>query len=451
MSQRPTPRIFKGTKDIMPEEMIPRLEMLRAIRGVFEVYGFAPLETPVMEYLDILLAKTGEETSKLVYPLAYKGGDTLGLRFDLTVPLARLVAQRPDLPLPFRRYQIQPVWRGERAQVNKGRFREFYQCDVDTIGTESLVADAENLAVAFDVYRALGLDGEDVGLRIRLNSRKLLTAMVEAAGLPEEMGQPCCTALDKIDKIGREAVEEILGKEGVAPESQTALFDLCGMSSAEDGSSTELIARLKNRLADTQVGVEGAEEVEQVLQYAVELGVPEERICVDLLLTRGMDYYTGPIYEFCATALPGFGSLGGGGRYDDLIGGFVGRTVPATGVCIGLSRVQEAMTRLGLLSDDRHVPTQALVLRFSDSPLGDALALTRCLRSAGVACEVYPEDARFKKQIQYAERKGIPFVLIQRESEIATGTVQVKNIESGEQVEVSVGALADHFKGQADR
>lgn len=446
MSQRPQPRNFKGTKDIMPEEMIPRQAMLRSIRTVFERFGFAPLETPVMEFLDVLLAKGGEENKKLVYPLAYRGGDVLGLRFDLTVPLARLVAQRPDLPMPFRRYQIQPVWRGERAQVNKGRFREFYQCDVDTVGTASLLADGENIAVAYEVYQVLGLCGEDVGLTIRLNNRKLLSAIVEAAGLSAAMDQPVCTALDKIDKIGRESVEEILEKEGVSGSARATLFDLVELSADPEMTCEKLLPELRKRLSETVTGIEGVDEVEEVLAHAVALGVPSERIKIDLVLTRGMDYYTGPIYEFCATALPGFGSLGGGGRYDDLIGTFAGRDVPATGVCIGLSRVQEAMTRLGLLLDDQRSPAQVLVLQFSDVPVSSALELTRSFREAGVATEVYPEDARFKKQVVYAERKGIPFVAIQRGDELRKGTVQVKNIKTGEQIELAVDAVANHVQ-----
>lgn len=444
-------RVFNGTRDIMPEEMIPRNRILRVITDVFEKYGFAPLETPVMEYLDVLTAKSGEESLKLIYPLAYKGGDVLGLKFDLTVPLARMVAMRPELVLPFKRYQIQPVYRAERAQPAQGRYREFHQCDVDTIGTESLIADAENIAVCHEIYETLGVGDEAAGLRMRVNNRKLLRAMVAAAGLEAGMDQAVCTALDKIDKIGREKVEELLGEAGVDAEARAALFALIDLG-AEIGPTNHdaLLAALEEKLGGIDEGRQGLDEMRELFDHVVALGVPAGMVEFDLVLTRGLDYYTGPIYEFYASKLESFGSLGGGGRYDDLIGVYCGRPTPATGVCVGLSRLQGAMMKLGLIDDARSAPTQALVLAMGDAPAAGRLALGATLRAAGIPAETYYEAARFKKQIQYAERKGIPFVLIQGPDELERGVVQVKDIRVGEQTEVAVDALVGWMRDHLD-
>jgi histidyl-tRNA synthetase len=437
-------RCFKGTEDIMPEKMIPRQKMLRIITGVFESYGFAPLETPAMEFMDVLLAKSGEENAKLIYNLAYKGGQVLGLRFDLTVPLARLVAMRPDLPLPFKRYQIQPVWRGERAQIGQGRFREFYQCDVDTIGSSSIVADAENVACSIEVYEKLGITRASAGLVARVNHRKILRAIVVAAGLPAEMDGAVCTILDKADKIERSEIEKLLLAAGVDAAAQARLFDLIAIGERAGKTSHEaILAELERRFAGIEVGLLGLVEMRELFTATAALGVPRELVEFDLVLTRGMDYYTGPIYEFRATTLTSFGSLGGGGRYDDLIGIYCGRDVPATGVSVGLSRVQEALEALGLAEAKRSSPTRALVIRFDDVALEAQLGLVRALRARGVPAEIYLEGGRFKKQMLYADRKGIPFAVIQGSTEVEKGTAQVKELATGKQEEMPVERLAD--------
>lgn len=448
MAGRIEARCFKGTADIMPEKMIPRKEMLSKITSVFERYGFAPLETPAMEYLDILLAKSGQENAKLIYKLAYDDGNTLGLRFDLTVPLARLVAMRPELPLPFKRYQIQPVFRGERHQIQQGRFREFYQCDVDTIGTPSMVADAENLTCALEVYESLGIGRETCGLITNLNHRKLLRAMVESAGLPADLDGAVCGALDKLDKEPREAVAAELAEKGVSADAVKKLFAIIDIGQTIGGEKhAEVLGAVEKELGTLESGKVAVRELREVIDAMAALGAPMDAVRVDLSLARGMDYYTGPIYEFRATKLTNFGSLGGGGRYDELIGFYCGREVPATGVSVGLSRVQEALEQLGLATTKKSTPTRALVVRFDDQPLATQLALVRRLREGGVPSELFYEGGRFKKQIVYAEKKGIPFVVIQGSAELEKGVAQVKELATGVQVEVPTERLAAHIAG----
>ena len=436
-------RLFNGTRDLLPEEMIPRRRMLDAMTRVFESFGFAPVETPVVEFLEILLGKYGAEAEKLLYPLAYKGGDVLGLRYDLTVPLSRLVAMnRQQLPMPFKRYQIQPVYRADRPQPRQGRYREFYQCDVDTVGTASIAADAENVAVCHAVYDELGLTDEELGLAMRLNNRKVLRALVEASGLPADRDAVVCTALDKIDKIGREKVEVSLDEEGIAADARGKLFDLIELS-REIGPTNHdgLLEELYRRLDATSTGREGLDEMAALFEGLDALGVPRDQLHFDLVLTRGLDYYTGPIYEFVLTSLDNFGSLGGGGRYDDLMSLYGGEDIPATGVSIGLSRVQSALERLELL-EKRSSPTQVLVLGLPDSTSSNQLAVARRLREAGIPAEIYYDAGRFKKQIVYAERKGVPYVVIQGPKEVERDVVQLKDIRVGEQVEVALDDLA---------
>ncbi|MEE9394573.1 MAG: histidine--tRNA ligase [Planctomycetota bacterium] len=446
MSGRIKARIFNGTRDLMPEEMIPRQKMLRVMTTVFERFGFAPLETPVMEFMEVLQGKYGAEGDKLIYPLAYKGGKTLGLRFDLTVPLSRLVAMRPELTLPFKRYQIQPVYRGDRPQPAQGRFREFYQCDVDTVGTASLIADAENIAVCYEIYRELGL--LDAGLIMRINNRKVLRALVEAAGLDAGMDNAVCTALDKIDKIGREKVEELLGEAGVDAEARRKLFDLIDLG--EEIGPTEhraLIEALTPKLAGTSTGAEGLLELQELFAHLDALGVPAELLYFDLVLTRGLDYYTGPIYEFRITALENFGSLGGGGRYDDLLSLYGAKETPATGVSIGLSRVQSALEKLGRLKPEL-TATKVMVLRLEDLALSDQLGLVSTLRKSGLPTEIYYDLARFKKQIAYADKRGIPYVLIQGPKELERGVVQLKDIRIGVQNEMPLSEVVAFISAQ---
>ncbi len=436
------PRLFQGTRDILPEELLPRQELVAALVRTFESFGFAPLETPAMEFLDILLGKYGEEGEKLIYKLAYKGGEVLALRYDLTVPLSRVVAMNPELPLPFKRYQIQPVWRADRPQPAQGRYREFIQCDVDTIGTASMAADAENVAVVAAGIRALGL----TDFVVRVNHRKLLRGMVEAAGLAAEQEAGVLRSVDKLDKIGTEGVQKELTASGISDDAQRALLTLMDL----DGAPLEVLRKVEERVGASPAAAQGIRELREMMEYADALGVDATRVQVDLHLTRGLDYYTGPVYEVALTSIEKFGSLGGGGRYDDLMSIYGGAPVPATGVSIGLSRVLSALLKLGKLSV-RSSPAQAMILRFADAAPSDGLRLCTELRNAGVACELYYDADRLKKQFLLAERKGIPCAVIVGANEIAAGTATLKHLPTGVQETLPRAALAARIHSLTQR
>lgn len=430
-------RLYNGTRDVLPEELIPRGELLKSLVATFESFGFAPLETPAMEYLDILLGKYGADGEKLIYKLAYKGGEVLALRYDLTVPLSRMVAMNPELPLPFKRYQIQPVWRADRPQPAQGRFREFIQCDVDTVGTASIAADAENVAVVAKGIRALGLERFEV----RINHRRLLRGMVEASGIARSDEANVLRAVDKLDKIGREGVVKELTELAVAPECQARLLAFMDVS----GSSSEVLKAAEAHLGGSEDARVAIAELRELLELASALGVDEQRLQVDFHLTRGLDYYTGPIYEVRLLELENFGSLGGGGRYDDLMSIYGGAAVPATGVSIGLSRVLAALLKLGRLQQ-RSTPSQALVFRLADTPMQEVLKLCTELRNSGVACEPYYDADRLKKQFLLAERKGIPCAVLLGSSEIAEGKATLKHLKSGVQETIARSDLARRIR-----
>ena len=432
------PRLYQGVRDVPPSELLPRNELVRRLTAVFERFGFAPLETPAMEYLDILVGKYGAEGEKLIYRVERKGdGDALALRYDLTVPLARMVAMNPQLPRPFKRYQIQPVWRADRPQPAQGRFREFYQCDVDTVGTSSLIADAENVAVVHEGILALGLDQ----FRIKINNRKLLRGMVAYAGLPQERDADVLRIVDKLDKIGLDEVRNELVKEGVPAAAVEKLVELMTI----EGTPESVLDRAESVLKDEAAARTGIAELRELLAHAKALSVLPERIAVDLSLTRGLDYYTGPVYEVVLTTADKFGSLGGGGRYDDLMTLFGKEPVPATGISIGLTRVLSALLKYGLLQT-RESPALALVMRFPDTPLDAALGVAALLRRADVPTEFFYEPDRLKKQFAHAEKKGIPWAVIVGASEIAEGKVNVKHLATGVQSTVALSDLAEFIR-----
>jgi histidyl-tRNA synthetase len=399
---------------------------------IFERFGFAPVETPAIEFLDILLGKYGPEGEKLIYRLAYEDGNTLALRYDLTVPLARLVSMHPELPRPFKRYQIQPVWRADRPQPNQGRFREFYQCDVDTVGTSSLIADAENVAVVHEGILALGLRDFEV----RINDRKTLRGIVAWAGVPPAREADALRVLDKLDKVGEDGVRAELGAAGFA----TAAVDRLLQFAALRGDPEGVLAAAEGLLRGDDAAREGLAETREVLAHATALGVDRARLRVDLALTRGLDYYTGPIYEVVLGGPEKFGSLGGGGRYDDLLEVFGGDRVPATGVSIGLTRVLSALLRLGLLSS-RESPVRVLVMRMADVPVETVLGIASRLRAAGVPTEVSYEADRLKKQFQHAEKKGVPLCVLPGPDELARGEVNLKELATGVQQTVPLADL----------
>ncbi len=419
------PRIFSGTRDFLPEEMLQREEIVGRIKGAFRRYGFLPLETPAIEYLDILLGKYGDEGDRMIYRLAYEEGNTLALRYDLTVPLSRLVAMyHGRLQYPFKRYQIQPVWRSDRPQIRQGRFREFYQCDADIVGSEAMLADAEIVALTNEILSALGFEK----FVIRINHRKILRAITLHSGLRLEDESAVCRCIDKLDKIGLDGVRKEMLDSGFGEAVADSIFDVLAL----EGGHEELLEKLLSMLGSTEVAEEGIEQTRELLEDVGRLGVPAERFRLDLYLARGLDYYTGPIYESVLPDHPHIGSLTGGGRYDELIELYSGIDVPATGTTIGLDRMFAAMGQLGMISE-RKTTTRVLIVNFGGEELANALAFTGSLREAGIAAEVYYEAARLKKQFTYADRKGIPFVAIIGEEEARSGKVSIKNLASGEQ------------------
>ena len=403
----------KGSRDLMPAMMNRRLLVIETVREVFARYGFEPIETPAFERIETLTGKYGDEGEKLMFRIlkrgegGEKGEVDLALRYDLTVPLARVVAMNPGLPLPFKRSQIQPVWRAERPQ--KGRFREFYQCDVDTIGTDSPVADAECIAVVHDALTSLGLHD----FTIRMNHRKILGALAEAIGASAQETS-MLQAIDKLDKIGKDGVQNELLERGF---SQKQADDLFAYLDGTTIPGTEIFEA----------------HLREILDIALNLGVNPERVKIDRTLARGLDYYTGPVFE---TVLNGgyAGSISGGGRYDGLIGMFSGKgDVPAVGVSLGIERIFMLMEDMGLMPDTQ-TSTQVWATVFSAETRASTLEAAAILRQAGIRVQVSTRTGKLGKQFKDAASRGIPFALVCGPDEAAAGTVVVKNLVTGEQL-----------------
>ncbi|MEN9787016.1 MAG: Histidine--tRNA ligase [Pseudomonadota bacterium] len=423
----------RGTRDLLPEAMHRRLHVLGIIRGIFARHGFEPLETPAIERIETLMGKYGDEGEKLVFRILERGEGgregkaDLALRYDLTVPLARVMAMNANLPLPFKRYQVQPVWRADRPQ--KGRFREFYQCDADIVGSTSPLADAECIAVADTAIAALGFERFEV----RVNHRALLRALAAAVGAPERESE-ILIALDKLDKIGRDGVSAELSGRGFAPETLDRLWSVLAAPFDLDA-----VARAIGPEADAP-----AAELRTVMAHARTLGATH--LVFDATLARGLGYYTGPVYEAVLTD-GGVGSVSGGGRYDGLIGMFSGRPVPAVGVSLGVERLLTVMEERGMLPD-AGTRTRVLVTVFSDDCAPDSLAVARRLREAGIETETWLGGAgNLGKQFKYAAGKGIPYAVVCGPSERDAGTVNLKDLRSGTQVVVARDGLAAAVRG----
>jgi histidyl-tRNA synthetase len=438
-----TPRTFRGTRDFLPPELLGRRRILETIEEAYRRYGFQPLETPAIEYLDILTGKS-EENDKLIYEIKRaRGGEedsaesAIALRYDLTVPLARVVAQYAELPRPFKRYQIQPVWRADRPQPRQGRFREFVQCDADTVGTSSLLADAEIVALTFEVLRDLGF----ANFRIRLSSRKFLFGLSELITGSRDHFGAFCRGLDKLDKIDWAGVEKEFEASAI-PAARAR--EVVTQIAAAGGTSPDFESARK-LVEQNEAALEGLAEIEQVFAAATGLGVAAGFLSFDAHLARGLDYYTGPIFESVCTDLPHLGSLSGGGRYDGLVSTFSKERVPAVGTTLGLDRIQTALTQLGTF---KPLPstTQVLVTRFDTDGMAAALTIATELRRAGLRVEVWYDDDRMKKQFAYADKQAIPLVVICGPDERARGVVALKNLRSAEQKEVPQSELAAAIK-----
>ncbi|HEX5417414.1 MAG TPA: histidine--tRNA ligase [Chloroflexota bacterium] len=435
-----TPQVLKGMRDFLPARMILRHHVIDVVRRVFERFGFEPIQTPAVEYAETLEGKFGEEADKLIYKFEDRGGRLVGLRYDHTVPLARVVSMYPEIVKPFKRYQVAPVWRAERPQ--KGRYREFYQCDVDIVGSASMLADAEVVNVAYQCLRELGF----AAFRILLNNRKILAAVARRTGLGENEAIAAWRAIDKWDKIGPAGVRRELDGAGFAAETIEQLFGLLDSS----GSSPEVLATVRARLGDEPIGQEGVAELEEIVRYLAMAGVSDRFYQVDLHMVRGLEYYTGPIFEIVVDE-PKIGSLSGGGRYDNLIGLLGPHEYPAVGIALGLERLIDVIDELGMApASVRSTVTAVLVTVFEPDLLATSLDLASSLRTTGVNTEVYFGAEKLGAQLKYASRKNIPLVIIAGPDELSAGEVVVRNMHTGQQQRVERGALLAVIRAEMD-
>ena len=448
MAQKPS--IPKGTRDFGPVEMAKRNYIFDTIKEVYALYGFQQIETPAMETLQTLMGKYGEEGDKLLFKIL-NSGDYMnkvsdedlhslnslklaaklcekGLRYDLTVPFARYVVQhREELQLPFKRYQIQPVWRADRPQ--KGRYREFYQCDADVVGSDSLLNEVELMQIVDTVFTKFG-----VRVCIKINNRKILTGIAEEIGEAEKIVD-ITVAIDKLDKIGLEKVNEELRNDGISEEAIEKLQPIISLS----GSNQEKLEVISQVLAGSETGLKGVEETRFILDTLKAVGLNNE-IELDLTLARGLNYYTGAIFEVKALDTP-MGSITGGGRYDNLTGIFGLPGLSGVGISFGADRIYDVLNALDLYPKEAVNSTQVLFINFGETETAYCLPIVGKLRQAGIRSEIFPDKAKMKKQMSYANAKNIPFVVLAGENEMAAGKVTLKNMESGEQTLVTAEEL----------
>ena len=428
-------RIFKGARDFFPEQMLHRERILQVMRTTFKKYGFAPLETPAIEYLDVLTGKYGEDADRLIYKLNYKVGqkDEAALHYDLTVPFSRAVAMQTDLPLPFKRYQMQPVWRADRPQPHQGRFREFYQCDADCVGSESMIIDAEMIAITYEILSQLTIPD----FIIKINNRKILNGITQYIGLDNSHVAEVCNAIDKLDKVEWNEVEKELIEKNIAATSIEKLHQLLIKNLSLD--------LLKTELNSIEIAQQGIAELQELFSYLAIFNIPETHYKFDISLARGLDYYTGPIFETKLPKHPHMGSLNGGGRYNGLIASFGGKDIPAVGTSLGLDRIFTAMQQLDLL-DDVKTSTKVLVGNFGEATLVASLKLVTDLRANNINTEFYPDADKLKKQFGYCDKKKIPFMCIIGEEEMAANVITLKNLQNSEQNKFSFPDLLQQLK-----
>ncbi|MGB0524878.1 MAG: histidine--tRNA ligase [Flammeovirgaceae bacterium] len=444
---------LKGTRDFDPAQMVKRYYIIDTIKGSFQKYGFQPLETPAMESLEVLTGKYGDEGDKLLFKIL-NSGDYLsktsvqdyeagykqmlskvskkGLRYDLTVPFARyVVMNQSKLTFPFKRYQIQPVWRADRPQ--KGRYQEFYQCDADVVGTDSLICEAEIVAMMNEVLGKLGIKGASISL----NNRKVLVGIAQAIG-EEGKESDLCVAIDKLDKIGKEKVEEELTNRGF---SNTAIEELQPLFSI-NGSNAEKVAQLKKWLVDSKTGMEGVEELEELFDIMQKANISDELVNLDITLARGLSYYTGAIFEV-KVAGSKIGSISGGGRYDDLTGVFGLKGVSGVGFSFGIDRLYDVLEEQDLFPKQHQDSTKVLFINFDKASQDYCLPLLQQLRSQGINSEIYPHVTKLGKQMTYANNKGIPYVIMAGSNEMESGLLTLKNMESGEQEKLRIEEIIE--------
>ncbi len=452
------PSIPKGTRDFSPAEMMKRDFIFDTIKQVFRFYGYQPIETPAMENLSTLLGKYGEEGDKLLFRIL-NSGDFLsavsdrelldrepsklsslicerGLRYDLTVPFARYVVQhRDEIIFPFKRYQIQPVWRADRPQ--KGRYREFFQCDVDVIGSDSLLNEYELIRIIDEIFNQL-----NISIVIKINNRKILSGIAEIIGVSERITD-ITVAIDKIEKVGVEGVNEELMSKGISPEAISRLQPVIQLK----GSNAEKLSGLENALSGSETGKKGIEELRTLFTYinSKQLSAVTE---LDLTLARGLNYYTGAIIEVKSRDAS-IGSICGGGRYDNLTGVFGMEGVSGVGVSFGADRIYDVMSQLNLFSEQERQSTQVLILNFGDGEIGFALRVRNQLSELKISSEIYPDAVKLKKQMSYADSRKIPYIIIAGEEEIKNNLVNLKIMSTGEQIKMNTEEMFSFFKSTA--
>ncbi|MBX3444087.1 MAG: histidine--tRNA ligase [Planctomyces sp.] len=425
------PQTLKGFRDYLPEAMIAREKLMDTARRVYRSYGFSPIDTPALEYAEVLLGKGGDESDKQLFRFTDQGDRDVALRFDLTVPFARFAAQHfAELTLPFKRYHIAPVWRGENTQ--RGRYREFMQCDFDTIGTDANASDIETLMVIHDLMEALGFSR----FTIRVNHRQLLNGLLERLGLLDR-SVGVLRSLDKLGKIGAEAVTaEMTERVGATAEQAARVLEFAALR----GPAGEVLDQVAAAVAGSERGELGVSRLRELFAVCAASGLSEERIQLDVAIARGLDYYTGTIYETFLNDDPKIGSVCSGGRYDNLAGLFTKQPLPGVGASLGLDRLLAAMEGLNLLPT-ASTTADVLIVCFDGERLGDYMRLGRMLRNWGVATEVYPQARPLKKQMQYADRKGFRAAILAGAEEFAAGVWQVKDLRSATQQPVTTDEL----------
>ncbi len=428
------PRTLKGFRDFLPETMIPREKMIARVSEVYRRYGYSPIDTPVLEYLEILSGKGSDETDRQLYKFKDHGGREVGMRFDLTVPFARFSAQHaPELVLPFKRYHIAKVWRGENTQA--GRYREFSQCDFDVIGTTSVMSDIETALVINDVMQRVDLRTDEpfTRFKIHVNSRKILNGLLEKINLADR-AVPVLRALDKLAKIGREKVIAEMAETAGASEEQAG--EILDMVSARVGADPYAqLDGLAARLAGSELGLEGVETLRQIFDAARTAGIPEGRFVLDVSIARGLDYYTGTIFETFLDDLPALGSVASGGRYDNLAGLYTKTPLPGIGASLGIDRLFAGLEELGML-EKVSSPVKVLIPYFDRALTQEYIRLASLLRRHGIGAEVYPDAKKLGQQLKYADRKGFSAALILGSGELEKGVVQVKNLKAQTQEDV---------------
>ena len=429
------PKILKGFRDYLPEKMIQRERIIDIVKNIYKRFGYEPLETPALEYAQTLLGKYGDEGEKLVYRFKDYGNREVALRYDLTVPLARVISMYPNLPFPFKVYQVSPVWRAEKPQ--KGRFREFIQCDLDIIGSSSMIADAEIIQIIYKVMNALNLDQ----FVIQINNRKILDGLISYLKIKQEKSLSIFRTLDKLEKIGIQRVKEELSKQKIEKKKVEKILEFIKIQ----GKNQQILNKAKKLLQKSLKSQEGIKELESILNYARVLEIPEKNLKINFSIVRGLDYYTGSVFETTLLDCSDVGSVFSGGRYDNLIGMFLEKNIPAVGGSLGIDRILSAMETLKMLPEKKST-TKVLVTIFDKSTEVFSLKLAQQLRDLKINTEIYLGKGNLSKQFKYADKKKIPFVVIIGPKEIERKEITIKELKSGKEKKIKIEKLREILK-----